>query len=78
MSILFSSVAYQKTIFNKYASCDGNFEEILDEVLLKIPRGNHKMTYYHGRYLFHYILVDEYFYFCVTDKVCVLKHFFLV
>ncbi|XP_047545548.1 vesicle-associated membrane protein 7-like [Vanessa atalanta] len=77
MSILFSAVAYKKKVFNKYASCDGNFEEILDEVLVKISERNNKMTYYHGRYLFHFILEDEYFYFCITDKLCQRSRAFL-
>lgn len=69
MPILFSAVAYQKKVLAKHASCDGNFKEIFEEVLPKIPAKDHKMTYLHGPYLFHYIAEEECIYFCITDKV---------
>ncbi|CAH0717302.1 unnamed protein product, partial [Brenthis ino] len=77
MPILFSAVVFERTILNKYASCDGNFEEILELVLAKIPDKNAKMTYLHGRYLFHYIIENKQFYFCVTDKLCQRSRAFL-
>lgn len=69
MPILFSAVACDKKVSSDFASCDGNFMEIAEEVLSKIPPRDHKMTYSHGPYLFHYIVQDTYFYFCITDKV---------
>lgn len=69
MPILFSAVAYTRHVLAKYACCDGNFTEIVDEVLSKIPSEDHKMTYSHGHYLLHYIVDDHHFYFCITDKV---------
>lgn len=71
MPILFSAVSLEKDVLNKFASCDGNFEEILDLVLAKIPNGDYKMTYLHGRYLLHYISENKHLYFCITDKVCI-------
>ncbi|XP_053600511.1 vesicle-associated membrane protein 7-like [Plodia interpunctella] len=77
MPILFSAVACDKIIKSKYASCDGNFTEIIEEVMLRLPSGRGKMTYFHGHYLFHYIIEDVYFYFCVTDKRCQRSRAFL-
>lgn len=69
MPILFSIVACDKRIVADFASCDGNFMEIAEQVLSKISTNDHKMTYAHGPYLFHYITQDRIFYFCITDKV---------
>ncbi|KAI5641940.1 regulated-SNARE-like domain-containing protein [Phthorimaea operculella] len=77
MPILFSLVARDKKISAKYASCDGNFSEIADEVLSKVPSKNEKMTYAHGHYLLHYISENQYFYFCITDKTCQRSRAFL-
>ncbi|KAM3968013.1 vesicle-associated membrane protein 7 [Aphomia sociella] len=77
MPILFSAVACDKNLISKFASCDGNFTEILEEVLTKIPCRNDKMTYSHGHYLLHYIVQDKYFYFCITDKTCQRSRAFL-
>ncbi|XP_059059974.1 vesicle-associated membrane protein 7-like [Achroia grisella] len=77
MPILFSAVACDKRLLSKFASCDGNFMEIVEEVLSKIPCGNDKMTYSHGHYLLHYIVQEKYFYFCITDKCCQRSRAFL-
>ncbi|XP_028171903.1 vesicle-associated membrane protein 7-like isoform X1 [Ostrinia furnacalis] len=77
MPILFSAVACDKNVVSNFASCGGNFMEIMDQVLTKIPENNQKMTYAHGHYLFHYIVADKYFYFCVTDKLCQRSRAFL-
>lgn len=69
MPILFSAVACDKNVISNFASCGGNFTEIMELVLAKIPEQNQKMTYAHGQYLFHYIVADKYVYFCITDKV---------
>lgn len=71
MPILFSAVSLDREVFNTFASCDGNFEEILELVLAKVPKGDYKMTYLHGRYLLHYISENKYLYFCITDRVCI-------
>lgn len=69
MPILFSAVACDRNIVAKFASCDGNFMEIAETVMSKLPPCNNKMTYSHGIYLLHYIAEDEYVYFSITDKV---------
>ncbi|XP_072941798.1 vesicle-associated membrane protein 7-like [Epargyreus clarus] len=77
MPILFSAIANQKVIIEKYASCEGNFMEILEEVISKLNKRNDKMTYSHGRYLFHYIIEDNNVFFCLTDKSCQRSRAFL-
>ncbi|XP_026765029.2 vesicle-associated membrane protein 7-like [Galleria mellonella] len=77
MPILFSAVACNKRLLTKFASCDGNFMEIVEEVISKIPCRNDKMTYSHGHYLLHYIVQEKYFYFCITDKSCQRSRAFL-
>lgn len=69
MPILFSVVAKEQNMLANFASCDGNFIEISQQVLSKIPSSIDKMTYYHGPYLIHYILEDKHLYLCITDKV---------
>lgn len=69
MPILFSVVACERDMVSHFASCEGNFMEIAEQVLLKIPQCDMKMTYSHGTYLLHYIAQDSYVYFCITDKV---------
>lgn len=68
MPILFSAVASERTILSHFASCDGNFIEIAELVLAKLPKINNKMTYSHGTYLLHYINENSHVYFCITDK----------
>ncbi|CAG5009736.1 unnamed protein product [Parnassius apollo] len=77
MSILFSVIANKKNIIHKYATCDGNFIDIVSEVLSKISFKNNKMTYIHGQYLFNYVIENEYVYFCVTDRTCQRSRAFL-
>ncbi|RVE41994.1 hypothetical protein evm_013355 [Chilo suppressalis] len=77
MAIIFSAVGRHNNILSKFASCDGNFTEIMQQVLSKIPCFNDKMTYSHGHYLFHYIVADGYCYFCITDKLCQRSRAFL-
>ncbi|XP_013138551.1 PREDICTED: vesicle-associated membrane protein 7-like [Papilio polytes] len=77
MSILFSVIANNKNIINAYASCDGNFLDIVSEVLLKRPSKPDKMTYLHGKYLINYIVDNDHVYLCVTDKACQRSRAFL-
>ncbi|KAH3835111.1 vesicle-associated membrane protein 7-like [Dreissena polymorpha] len=67
MPILFSTVARGTTVLAKYASCAGNFTEVTEQILAKIPPDNSKLTYSHGSYLFHYICEDRIIYLCITD-----------
>ncbi|XP_054266162.1 vesicle-associated membrane protein 7 [Macrosteles quadrilineatus] len=67
MPILYSVVARGTTVLAKYASCPGNFAEVTDQILTKIPPENGKLTLSHGKYLFHYICEDRIIYMCITD-----------
>ncbi|KAL4230164.1 Vesicle-associated membrane protein [Mactra antiquata] len=67
MPILFCTVARGTTVLAKYASCAGNFTEVTEQILAKIPADNSKLTYSHGSYLFHYVCEDRIVYLCITD-----------
>ncbi|XP_076467715.1 vesicle-associated membrane protein 7-like [Babylonia areolata] len=68
MPILFSLVSRGTTVLAKYASCAGNFTEVTEQIVAKIPQDeNSKLTYSHGSYLFHYIAEDRIIYLCITD-----------
>ncbi|XP_074033173.1 vesicle-associated membrane protein 7 [Leptinotarsa decemlineata] len=67
MPILYCVISRAKTILAKYATCTGNFVEVTEQIISKIPPQNDKLTYSHGNYLFHYILEDCIIYLCITD-----------
>lgn len=67
MPILFAVVARGATVLAKYASCAGNFTEVTEQILAKIPANNSKLTYSHGSYLFHYVCDDRIVFLCITD-----------
>ncbi|CAG5123121.1 unnamed protein product [Candidula unifasciata] len=67
MPILYAVIARGTTVLAKYASCAGNFTEVTEQILQKIPPENSKLTYSHGSYLFHYISEDKIIYLCITD-----------
>jgi len=67
MAILYCVVARKTTVLAKYASCVGNFSEISDLVLAKIPVQDGKMTYSHGNYLYHYITQNNITTLAITD-----------
>lgn len=67
MPILFAVVARGGTVLAKYASCAGNFTEVTEQILAKIPADNSKLTYSHGSYLFHYVCDDRIIFLCITD-----------
>ncbi|CAH4033556.1 unnamed protein product [Pieris brassicae] len=77
MSILFSAVVCDKVVVEQFATCDGNFNELLELVMRRIPERNDKMTYSFGRYLMHYINEDGRFYFCITHRSCQRSRAFL-
>jgi len=68
MRILYCVISRHNTILAKYASCVGNFSEISDLVISKIPTGDGKMTYSHGDYLYHYISDNNIIYLCITEN----------
>lgn len=59
MPILYTVVSRGNTILVKYADCVGNFSEVTESLISKIQLTNHKLTYTHGNYLFHYICADK-------------------
>ncbi|CAH2229709.1 jg2259 [Pararge aegeria aegeria] len=67
MAIMFSVVARGTVVLAKYATCAGNFTEVTEQILSKIPPHDDKLTYSHGNYLFHYIAENKLVYFCITD-----------
>ncbi|KAL7304999.1 vesicle-associated membrane protein 7 [Trichogramma pretiosum] len=67
MPLLYSVISRGPTVLAKYAACAGNFEEVTEQILAKIPPQNDKMTYSQGPYLFHYIYEDSIIYMCITD-----------
>lgn len=71
MPILFSVVARGTVVLAKYATCAGNFSEVTEQILSKIPPHDDKLTYSHGNYLFHYIAENKLVFFCITDDVSI-------
>ncbi|XP_001631076.2 vesicle-associated membrane protein 7 [Nematostella vectensis] len=67
MPILYSVVSRGTTVLAKFAACAGNFAEVTEQILSKIPPDNSKLTYTQGSYLFHYISEDRIIYLCITD-----------
>ncbi|CAG0916171.1 unnamed protein product [Notodromas monacha] len=67
MPILFSVVARGSYVLAKYASCVGNFQEVIDQILPRIPPDDSKLTYSHGNFLIHYVAEDGIVYLCITD-----------
>lgn len=67
MPLLYSVVARGTTVLAKYAHCAGNFAEVTEQILSRIPPENSKLTYTQGNYLFHYITEDRIAYLCITD-----------
>lgn len=67
MPILYSVVARGPVVLAKHAHCAGNFEEVTEKILAKVPPQNDKLTYTQGPYLFHYICEDSIIYMCITD-----------
>lgn len=67
MPLLFTVISRGNTILCKYADCVGNFSEVTENLISKIQLNNHKLTYTHGNYLFHYICADKLIYMCITD-----------
>jgi vesicle-associated membrane protein 7 len=58
MPLLYSVVARGTTILAKFAACAGNFAEVTEQILARIPPENSKLTYTQGRYM---IILTEMF-----------------
>lgn len=68
MSLLFSIISRENIVLCKYADCIGNFTEVTENLISNILLTNHKMTYTHGSFLFHYICEDRMIYMCISDE----------
>uniref|UniRef100_A0A3Q3D447 Vesicle-associated membrane protein 7 n=1 Tax=Hippocampus comes TaxID=109280 RepID=A0A3Q3D447_HIPCM len=64
MAILFAVVARGTTILAKHAWCGGNFLEVTEQILAKIPSENNKLTYSHASVLCVYVFNDILFFLC--------------
>lgn len=77
MPILYSVVSRGTTVLAKYASCAGNFAEVTEQIIAKIPEYDDKLTYSHGNYLFHYVCENRIIYMCISDNVLYQRVFTL-
>ena len=69
MPILYSVISRQSTVLAKFAECVGNFAEVTEQIINRIPNESHKLTYSHGQYRIHYISENRVIYMCITDDV---------
>jgi len=76
MPLLYAVIARGSTVLVKHAACVGNFSEVTEQILNKIPAENSKLTYSHGTYLFHYIKEEGIVYLCITDDVSEISNIF--
>ncbi|CAG8564957.1 690_t:CDS:2 [Funneliformis caledonium] len=67
MSLIYGLVARGPVILAEYTSSSGNFTQVTQAILEKIPPNNSKLTYVYDRYLFHYICEDGLTYMCMAD-----------
>lgn len=68
MPLLYSVVARGTTVLARYATCAGNFAEVTEQILTKIPPGESgRLTYSHASYLFHYVAETGVVFMCITD-----------
>lgn len=51
MPLLYSVVARGTTVLAKFAQCAGNFAEVTEQILGRIPPENSKLTYTQGKYV---------------------------
>jgi vesicle-associated membrane protein 7 len=67
MSLIYGLVARGSVILAEYTDSSGNFTQVTQAILEKIPPNNSKLTYVYDRYLFHYICEDGLTYMCMAD-----------
>ena len=73
MPILYATIARGTTVLANFAACHGNFTEVTNQILPKVPPENTKLTYSHDSYLFHYISDERIVYLCITDDVSLVS-----
>ena len=72
MPLLYSVIARGTTVLARYATCAGNFAEVTEQILAKIPPGESgRLTYSHASYLFHYVAEMGVIFMCITDDVSI-------
>jgi len=64
--LLYALIARGTTILARQAACSGNFSEVTEQVLSKIPPEDNKKTYSHLEFYFHYICENRIVYMLIT------------
>jgi len=67
MSLIYGLIARGPVILAEHTNSTGNFTQVTQAILEKIPPNNSKLTYVYDRYLFHYICEDGLTYMCMAD-----------
>jgi len=67
MSIIYSLIARGPIILTEFTNSKGNFTQVTQVILEKIPPNDSKLTYVYDRYLFHYISEEGITYLCMAD-----------
>ncbi|KAI7879889.1 vesicle-associated membrane protein 713-like protein [Lichtheimia hyalospora FSU 10163] len=68
MSLIYSVIAHQAVILTEHSNSGGNYGQVTQAILEKIPPNNSKLTYVYDSYLFHYICEDGITYMCMADN----------
>lgn len=68
MPIYYSLIARETTVLVDYTENTGNFAQISQTILAKIPREDTKCTYISGDYHFHVAVEENLVYICMTDE----------
>ncbi|KAI7834200.1 vesicle-associated membrane protein [Kickxella alabastrina] len=65
--IIYALVSRGSQILAEHSTTTGNFHQITQTILSKIPPNNSKLTYVYDRYLFHYISENGLVFLCMAD-----------
>ncbi|KAJ2610442.1 hypothetical protein H4S08_003608 [Coemansia sp. RSA 1365] len=65
--IIYALVARGSVTLAEHSSTTGNFQQVTQAILEKIPPNDSKLTYVYDRYLFHYISEKGIVYLCIAD-----------
>ncbi|KAJ2491723.1 hypothetical protein IWW37_002047 [Coemansia sp. RSA 2050] len=65
--IIYALVAREQAILAEHSATTGNFQQVTQAILAKIPPNDSKLTYVYDRYLFHYISDGGIVYLCMAD-----------
>lgn len=68
VGIIYALVARGPVILAEHSTTTGNFQQVTQAILDKIPPNNSKLTYVYDRYLFHYISENGIVYLCMADE----------